>query len=34
VEIADRCGGSCEDYAMLEKAIMIFATGESKPATW
>jgi tetratricopeptide (TPR) repeat protein len=32
-EIADRCGDGCEEYGMLEKAIVTFVTGESN-ASW
>jgi hypothetical protein len=27
-EIADRCGDRCEEYDKLEKAIVIFMTGD------
>jgi tetratricopeptide (TPR) repeat protein len=34
MEIADRCGDSCEEYAKLEKAIVVFVTGDDKAASW
>jgi hypothetical protein len=29
MEIADRCGGPCEDYELLVKAIAAHVTGEA-----
>jgi tetratricopeptide (TPR) repeat protein len=34
MEIADRCGTSCEEYAKLETAIVAYVTGDSKAASW
>ena len=33
MEIADRCGGPCDDYAGLAKAIAAHVTGE-KTVDW
>ena len=30
IEIADRCGGPCEEYELLVKAIAAHVTGEAK----
>ena len=34
MEIADRCGDSCEEYVKLEKAIVTFVTGDGKATSW
>jgi len=34
MEIADRCGDSCEEYVKLEKAIVTFVTGGDDAASW
>jgi tetratricopeptide (TPR) repeat protein len=34
MEIAHRCGDSCEEYAKLEKAIVVFVTGDANAASW
>jgi len=34
MEIAERCGDACEEYAKLEKAIVTYVTGESDTASW
>jgi hypothetical protein len=33
VEIAQRCGDSCDDYKLLTKAIVAYVTGE-KNSDW
>jgi hypothetical protein len=32
--IAARCGDACEEYDKLEKAIVVFVSGESDPQSW
>jgi tetratricopeptide (TPR) repeat protein len=34
MEIAHRCGNSCEEYDKLEKAIVVFVTGNDAGTTW
>ena len=34
MEIVDRCGDACEEYGMLEKAIVTYVTGETETASW
>ena len=34
LEIADRCGNSCEEYAKLEKAILTFFAGDANAMSW
>jgi hypothetical protein len=34
MEIAQRCGNSCEGYDKLEKAIVVFVTGNDAGITW
>jgi hypothetical protein len=33
-EIAERCGGSCDEYEKLEQAIVTFVTGEPSTSSW
>jgi hypothetical protein len=33
-EIAERCGGSCDEYNKLEQAIVTFVTGEPSTSSW
>jgi hypothetical protein len=33
-EIAERCGGSCDEYDKLEQAIVTFVTGEPSTSSW
>ena len=34
MEIAERCGNSCEEYDKLEKAIVVFVTGDDAGTTY
>jgi hypothetical protein len=34
MEIAERCGDACDEYAKLEKAIVTYVTGKSDTTSW